>query len=74
MPICVNCICVTALKWAFRLLSLPSIHIENAVDIFIVMLPLSSDEKSRAYKERNEELFISFSHITTLSVYAFVLN
>lgn len=32
------------------------------------MLPLSSDEQSRAYEERNEELFISLSHLTTVSV------
>lgn len=49
------------LKWAFRLLSLPSVFTEIAIDIFIVMLPLSSDEQSRAYEERNEELFISLN-------------
>lgn len=56
------------LKWAFRLLGLPSVLTEIAIDIFIVMLPLSSDEQSRAYEERNEELFISLNHLTIVSV------
>lgn len=56
------------LKWAYRLLGLPSVLTEIAIDIFIVMLPLSSDEQSRAYEERNEELFISLGHLTTVSV------
>lgn len=51
-PTRVNCICVSVLKWAFWLLGLPSMLIEIAIDIFIIMLPLSSHEESRTHKEK----------------------
>lgn len=69
-----NCICDSVLKWAFWLLSLPSMLIEIAVDIFIVVLPLRSHEKSRTHKEKKMKKYLYHIIISRLYLRAFVLN